>query len=160
MTPLDVKSRPEWDEIVARFARTAGMTACLTDAAGAQLLCHGDRFPLCAAVRAEPSALSAICAQTSAAMLGVVQRSLAPAVDVCAGGLLRVVAPIARDGRLIGQVTACGLAPAGEELDPFLIARELGIAEETVVELAGQTPAVEEAELEAAVERLFRELDA
>jgi ligand-binding sensor protein len=159
MTPYELKTPTEWDAILTGFYDQVGMTACLSDAAGSQPLCHGERFPLCAAVRNNPEATTFICSQTNTAMLAVVSKTLQPEIDLCEAGLIRLVVPIVRDGELVGQVFACGLAPRDEELDAFPIARQLGIPEEQVLELAKSTPLGSEEELRALVDRLFRQLN-
>jgi ligand-binding sensor protein len=159
MTPLDLKTKEQWDEILDRFARQLGMTTCLTDDTGNQPLCHFDRFPLCALIRANQTATTFICSQTNTAMLAVVKKTLQPEIDLCEAGLIRLVVPLVRDGRLVGQVFACGLATKDEELDPFPIAKQLGVPEEQVVELAKSTPFGSEEELQQLADRLFRELN-
>ena len=159
MTPLDLKTEEEWDEILERFARQIEMTTCLTDETGTQPRCHGARFPLCAAIRDNQEATTFICSQTNTAMLAVVMKTLKPEIDLCEAGLIRLVVPLVRDGGLVGQIFACGLAPRDEELDPFLVARQLGISEERVLELATSTPSSSEEELQPAVDRLFLDVN-
>jgi ligand-binding sensor protein len=158
MTPLDLKSEDEWKEILDRFSTEVNMTACLTDDVGKQLFCSGDRFPLCASVRDDKDALTFICAQTNTAMLAVVKKRLQPEVDCCEAGLLRLVVPIVQNNELIGQVTACGLATEDDETDTFLVAKQLGIPEAEVAELAKSTPAGSEEKLKQSGARLFEEL--
>jgi ligand-binding sensor protein len=158
MTPLDLKTKEEWEKILDRFSGDTKMTACLTDKTGKQLLCVSDRYPLCAAVRENKEALTFICSQTNTAMLAVVGKTHQPEVDVCEAGLIRVVVPIFQDGALVGQVTACGLASDDEELNSFLVGKELGIPEEKVLDLAQATPLGSEEELEQVCARLFDEL--
>jgi ligand-binding sensor protein len=115
---------------------------------------------LCAAVRENEKALTFICSQTNTAMLAVIRKTLRPAVDLCEAGLIRVVVPIVKDGSLIGQVTACGLASDEEETNSFLVSKELGISEEEATELAQTTPLGSEEELQEICARLFDELTA
>jgi ligand-binding sensor protein len=159
MNPLEFKTKEKWEEILNRFARDANMTACLTDDTGKQLICAADRYPLCAAVRETPDALMSICSQTNTAMLAVIKKTLQPEVDVCEAGLIRVVVPVVRDGVLVGQVTACGLASNDEELSSFLVAKEVAITEDKVLELAKATPFGSEEELGKLCDRLFQELN-
>jgi ligand-binding sensor protein len=159
MTPFDLKPKEEWEQILARFAGQIEMTACLTDETGTQPLCHGERYPLCTAVKDNPQATTFICSQTNTAMLAVVKKTLAPEIDLCEAGLIRVVVPVVREGRLVGQIFACGLAPTDEELDPFLVARQLGVPEDRVGELARSTPARSEEEIRPLVDSLFNELN-
>ena len=159
MNPLDLKTREKWEEILKRFAGDAKMTACLTDDTGKQLICAADRYPLCAAVRESPDALMSICSQANTAMLAVLKKTLQPEIDVCDAGLIRVVVPIVREGKLVGQVTACGLASKDEELNSFLVSKEAAITEDKVLELAKATPSGSEEELGKLCARLFQELN-
>ncbi len=159
MTPYEIKTEEEWTALLERFARETNMTACLTDEAGGMLQCRGDRYPLCTAIRDDKETLTFVCSQTSTAMLAVVRKTLKPAVDACEAGLLRVVVPLVRQGRLVGQVTACGVAAADEEPDTFLIAKQLGLDEDRVAELAQSTPIGSEEDLEDLARTLFDELN-
>ncbi len=161
MTPFDLKSREEWTAIVGRVYEATRMTATLTDEKGKHILGEqGERYPLCRKIRENETSLTFICSQTNMAMLEEVKQAGKPVIDECEAGLIRMVVPIFRDGVLIGQLTACGLAAKGDdELDPFLIAKQVGISEEEVEELATHTPAVSKEEIEAIADRFFAELN-
>jgi ligand-binding sensor protein len=159
MTPLDLKSREEWEAILDGFARDTNMTACLMDEMGNLLFCRVDRFPLCGVIRDNSEATTFICSQTNAAMLAVVKKTLQPEIDACEVGLIRVVVPILRDGSIVGQVAACGLASEDEELNTLLVARQLGMPEERVQELSQSTPSGREEDLRLHAARLFEQLN-
>ncbi len=159
MTPYDLKKKSEWDELLKQCATDLRMTACLADEAGIALQCRAERYPICAAIRENETATSFICSQASAAMTAVVRKSLKPEVDVCDVGLIRVVVPLVRDGKLVGQITACGLGSDEEELDPFVVAKQLGITEEQVLDFAKSTPAGSEEKLQPVIDRLFEQLN-
>jgi ligand-binding sensor protein len=159
MTPLDLRSKEEWEGILDRVATDANMTACLMDEAGALLFCRYDRYPLCAAIRANQDATTFICSQTNTVMLATVEKTRQPAVDFCEAGLIRLVVPILHGDEMVGQVTACGLAVKDEEPDAFLVAKQLGISEEEVLHLAESTPFGSEDEVRQFCTRLFDELN-
>lgn len=159
MAPMGIKTKEEWESILDRFSRDVNMTACLIDGKGNPLLCRLDRYPLCRAVRGNQEATTFICSQTHLAMQAVVKKTLRPEIDVCEAGLLRVVVPLVRDGELIGQIAACGLASKQEELDAFVVARQLDISEERVKQLAQSTPFGCEKELLKRAARLHAELN-
>jgi ligand-binding sensor protein len=92
-------------------------------------------------------------------MLEEAKRLLRPIVDYCDAGLSRMVVPIVRDGRLIGQLTACGGAPEAEEMDLFLIAKQAGITEAEAEALAAYTPVVSEDEVRTIASKTFAELN-
>jgi ligand-binding sensor protein len=134
------------------------MAAMLTDDKGEVLRTYGERFPLCAAIRAKESASTYVCGQTNTVMLQIARRSLEPVVDLCEAGLFRVVLPIIRNEDLVGQIAACGRAPDDEEFDPFLAAQALEVSEDEILELFKDTPPCSEDEIEAVAQRLFREI--
>ncbi len=70
-------------------------------------------------------------------MLEEAKRVLRPIIDYCDAGLSRMVVPIVRDGKLIGQLTACGGALEDEDINLFLIAKQLEITEDEVENLGG-----------------------
>jgi ligand-binding sensor protein len=158
VTPLDLKTEDQWTEILVQFAKDIGMTACLTDKIGRQIICVADRFPLCSTIRENPDSLTSICSQTNTAMLAVVGKTKQPEVDICEAGLIRAVVPIINTGELIGQITACGVASNEEDLDSFLVSKEVGISEEEVEELAQKTPFGSEEKFREVCSRLFDEL--
>lgn len=162
MTPMDVKTEDEWKQIIEQFAGQVAMTTCLADDAGAHpSLCHPDRYPLCAAIREDAEAATFICGKANVAMLAVARKTLRPVVDMCDAGLFRIVVPIVREGALAGLMVACGVASddVDEELDAFLVSRQLGIPETEVEELARATPAASEEELRRQAESLFERLN-
>ena len=159
MEALNLMSRTEWEEILDRFARQVRMAACLTDEGGAIILCQRERRPLCVAVRANKDARSAICSQVSDSMTQTMRSTLKPDVGICDAGLLRVAVPVIRLGFLVGQVTACGLTCAEEDVSTFLLGRMLDLPEERVQQLAGLTPLGIMDDLKVSGMRLFRELN-
>jgi len=158
MNIMNIKTPANWNDILYRFFRETGMTASLMDGQGNILLSQGERFPLCKAIRAHQEALTYICSQTNAVMFALAQKTMQPIIDVCEGGLLRVVVPLVHQGSVLGQVNACGLAPEDEEVDSFLLARQLEITEDEVRQLARSTPAGNEEELLPITDQLFAEL--
>jgi ligand-binding sensor protein len=161
MNPLDLMSQEEWAGTLARVAGETKMTATLTDDKGNHILEEqGQRYPLCLKIREKEASRTFICSQTNVAMLEEAKRTQKPLIDECEAGLVRMVVPICREGVLIGQVTACGLAAEEEEeIDPFLIAKQVGLSEGEVEDLATLTPAVSKADVERIADRLHAELN-
>ncbi len=153
-------SKEEWIELLDRIALETKMSVTLTDDKGNHILhAHGERCPLCLKIREQKDALTYICSQCNTAMLAEARQALRPVIDYCDAGLSRMVVPVVRDGILIGQVTACGGSPEEEEIDLFLIAKQVGISEEEVESLAVSTPVVYEDKIEAVANRTFAELN-
>jgi len=160
MNVLELKSKEEWESLLNELARETRMTVTLTDERGGHILStEGTRCDLCARIREKPEALTFICSQCNTAMLEEAREVQGPLVDFCDAGLVRMVVPIIRDGRLIGQVTACGGVAKGEEVDSFLVARQVGIPEEEVEALAGTLPVVSVVAIQKMARRSFDRLN-
>ena len=154
-----IHDRDTWQAMVDELAETTRMAAALTDAGGAILQSAGDRYPLCQVIRDNREALTFICSQTNTVMLAQVRHTLQPVLEECEAGLIRVVVPIVRSGQVVGQLTACGLAGDPEEIDPFLIASQVGITEERVNELLPDTPIGDLEQLRAIADRTFERVN-
>jgi ligand-binding sensor protein len=155
MDLYEIKSEQQWEALLAEVADRTAMVAALNDAEGNMLKVSGPRDPLCAAVRANNEASTFICAQTSRVMLAELKRSLRPAVDECDIGLQRIAVPIVRGGEVVGQVTACGTAESLDEVDPEMIALQLGCSEEQVQQLLASTRTGSSDALQAEADRVF-----
>ncbi len=154
-------SKEEWNEILQRVAEDTRMTVGLTDENGNLVLqTQGERCALCTKIRERKESLTFICSQCNTAMLEEAKQALKPVLDSCDAGLTRMVVPILNEGVLIGQLTACGGAPEKEEIDLFLIARQVGTTEDEVAVLATRIPVVSTDEIETIANRTFAEVNA
>ena len=156
---MRMKNEMELQKIMENFSREVQMTTCMTDGTGADPKCCFDRYPLCAAVKSNRTAATFICSQTNTAMLAVVRKTRKPEIDFCEAGMIRIVVPVLEDGELKGQVFACGLAAKDEELNSFLLAKQLDLPEQEILELAESTPFGSIEKLREPVDRLFRILN-
>ena len=160
MDLLKQQSREEWEELLGQIARETSMTVALTDDRGNLVLqTKGERCPLCTKIRENKESLTFICSQCNATMLKEAKESLAPVVDGCDAGLSRMAVPIIRDGTLIGQITACGGTVEEDDINLFLIAKQVGISQGEVETLATLTPRVCEEEIETIAKRTFSEIN-
>jgi len=160
MNVLELKRREEWETILRGIAKKTRMTVTLTDENGGHILhTQGTRCPLCSRIREKKEALTFICSQCNTAMLEEAKQLLEPVIDFCDAGLTRMVVPIVRRGELIGQITACGGAAQGEEIDLYLVARQVGISEEEAETLAASTPAVSTDEVKKVANQSFSDLN-
>jgi ligand-binding sensor protein len=160
MELYDLKTEKEWQEMLDALSCKTKMTACLTDREGNIKQSRGERNPLCAQIRKNQEALTFICSQTNRSMLAEVSQTLRPVVDLGEAGLCRMVVPIVVEGEMIGMVTACGAALEGEGIDEFLIAKQIGISEGEVVQLANSAPTCKEEDIDEVANGLFKEINA
>lgn len=158
MNVYDIKNESEWNAVLDALYEEVGMAASLTDPVGKMLQVRGDRYPLCAAIRANEQSLTFVCSQTNTVMLAEVKVTLEPTVDECEVGLIRLVVPLVREGELVGQITACGSIADPEDADVFLLSKQLNVDEQEAQRLLEKTPGLSVDRAQEAAERLFAEL--
>jgi ligand-binding sensor protein len=141
---LTEQDRNGWTQLLKEISSELGMVATLVDPAGKILLHVGDYTDACIRVRKREQTLTFICGQTSQVLMKQAEKTRQPVVDVCQIGLCKMVIPLFRGERFLGAVTSCSRALVGEELDPFLVAQELGIEEEEARTLIESVPKVDE----------------
>jgi ligand-binding sensor protein len=160
MTPWDVMSKDEWNDVLDQFAQNTKMPACLGEPKESLMHCRSERTPLCLAIRSNQETLSSICYQASTTMNAIIAKTLKPEIDYCQAGLMRVVVPIVRDNSVIGQVFACGLATEEEEIEVLLLAKQLGISQDEVWEMVKSIPVGIEEVVENQAADLFDKINA
>lgn len=157
-SPLDVMSNERWAEVLKELSNELGMMATLVDPQGNILIHVGDYTDVCVRLRKRPESLSFVCGQTSQVLMKQAQSTGEPVVELCQIGLCKLVIPIFQEGRFRGAVAACSRALAGEELDPFMVAQELGISEQEARELLERTPEISKDTLQGVARRWFRRI--
>lgn len=156
---LEIMSPEQWDELLEELASDSLMTAALLDAEGSILRTHGRRNALCKMIRREGESMSAVCSQTSTSMLGMVRLTLAPVIEECEAGMLRVVIPVVRGGVLAYQVALCGRLAHGGRIESFLLSRLMRVGEDDVTDLARSVTLVARKYLRDLAERYFLRLN-
>lgn len=146
----------KWMGILKELSRELGMAASLVDANGNILMHVGDYTDVCIRVRRRPESISFVCGQTSQALMKQAEKTRRPVVEPCQIGLCKLVIPLFKRGEFLGAIAACSRALSGEELDPFMVARELGISEEEASEILSSIPTIEEELVVQSGERWYR----
>lgn len=143
-SPLDLLPQERWAELLSELSRELGMVASLVDSQGRILVHVGDYTDVCIRVRNRPESLTFVCGQTSQALMKQAEKTGRPVVDLCQIGLCKMIIPLFRGKVFLGAVAACSRALAGEDLDPFMVAQELGISEKEAEELLGSAPQIQQ----------------
>ena len=144
MSPLTLRKKEDWLKILKEVTVTTQMATALTDKEGKIIETCGQRCPLCIKIRENEKSLTYICSQCNRSMLKAAKQGLEPVFDCCDAGLSRMVLPIICDHRVVGQITACGGVIHKDEIDSFYIAKQIGLDEEDIIEMADSTPIVSE----------------
>lgn len=157
--PGQIMTDAQWSEVLDDLAQRSLMSVLLTDAGGGILRTHGSRNELCERIRADDDSRMAVCSQTNAAMLELVRLTLAPVIEECEAGMLRLVVPVVRGGILVFQVTACGRVAHGGGIEAFLLSRLLQMREDDVAELGRSVTLVARRYVRGLGEEFFERLN-
>lgn len=160
LTVYDVNSRETWQELLDEARSAVGMPAALLDPNNAILQSSGERNELCTDIRSRKESLPVICGQSQKFMAETARTQKAPLVELCEGGLAKLVVPIFREQNYLGCVTTCGSLLPGTEVETFLIGKATGQGEEAVAAMAKKVPTVKKEELQKLGEDLFKRLNA
>ncbi len=152
-SPLKLLPQESWAQLLRELSQELGMVATLVDSRGNILVHVGDYTDVCIRVRNRPESLTFVCGQTSQALMKQAEKIRQPVVDLCQIGLCKMIIPLYQGDVILGAVAACSRALAGEDLDAFMVAQELGISEKEAEELLGSAPRIEEEDLRGAARK-------
>jgi ligand-binding sensor protein len=98
---------------------------------------------LCPAIKATDKGQAFICAVAHMNLANQARDTKSPVIEECDAGLMKIVVPIIMDGTFIGAVGACGLLPAGGEVDSYLVNKITDIDEDKVEALCENLAVIE-----------------
>lgn len=98
---------------------------------------------LCPAIKATDKGQAFICAVAHMNLANQARDTKSPVIEECDAGLMKIVVPIIMDGTFIGAVGACGLLPAGGEVDSYLVNKITDIDEEKIEALCEDLAVIE-----------------
>ena len=98
---------------------------------------------LCPSIKATDKGQAFICAVAHMNLANQARDTKSPVIEECDAGLMKIVVPIIVDGTFIGAVGACGLLPAGGEVDSFLVNKITDIEEEKIEALCEDLAVIE-----------------
>ncbi len=154
----DVKSREEWQVILDKVQHEIGMFSAVLDAQNQILQTSGERNNLCWEIVNHESAKPVICGQSQQYMAQMARSGKKPVVEVCEGGLAKLVVPILQDQDYVGAFTSCGAIFPGEEIEIFFIDKNTHMGEEAIQHRAKTVPVIERERLQRVAESLMRKL--
>jgi ligand-binding sensor protein len=160
LSVYDAKSRENWQELLDEAKSAVGMPAALLDQNNAILQSSGERNELCTEIRSRKEALPVICGQSQKFMAETARTQKTPVVEICEGGLAKLVVPIFREQNYLGCITTCGSLLPKTEVETFLIQKTSGMGEDAITAMAEKVPIVQKEDLERLGEDLFRRVNA
>ena len=160
LTVYDVNSRENWQKLLDEAQAAVGMPAALLDPNNAILQSSGERNELCTEIRSRKESLPVICGQSQKFMAETARTQKATLVEICEGGMAKLVVPIFREQNYLGCVTTCGSLLPQTEVETFLIQKASGMGEDAIAAMAGTVPTVQKEDRERLGEDLFRRVNA
>jgi ligand-binding sensor protein len=115
---------------------------------------------LCPAIKATDKGQSFICAVAHMNLANQAKDEKRPVIEECDAGLMKIVVPIFVDGRYIGAVGACGLLPAGGEVDAFLVNKMTDIDEANIEALCEDLAVIEKNSAEEVAQFIWEKIEA
>ncbi len=115
---------------------------------------------LCPAIKATDKGQAFICAVAHMNLANQARDEKRPVIEACDAGLMKVVVPIFVDGEFIGAVGACGLLPAGGEVDAFLVNKMTEIDEEKIEALCEDLAVIETNSAEEVAQFIWEKIEA
>lgn len=114
---------------------------------------------LCPAIKATDKGQAFICAVAHMNLANQARDEKKPVIEECDAGLMKIVVPIYVDGEFIGAVGACGLLPAGGEVDTFLVNKMTEIDEPVIETLCEDLAVIESRSAEEVAQFIWEKID-
>ena len=115
---------------------------------------------LCPTIKGNPKGQAFICAVAHMNLANQARDERRPVIEECDAGLMKIVVPIFIDGEFIGAIGACGLLPAGGEVDSFLVNKMTDIDEEKIEELCEDLAVIEKNSAEEVAQFIWEKIEA
>jgi ligand-binding sensor protein len=114
---------------------------------------------LCPSIKATAKGQAFICAVAHMNLTNEARTQKKVVIDACDAGLMKIVVPIFVDGNFLGAVGACGLLPAGGEVDSFLINKMTDIDEAQIAVLAEDIAEIETQSAEEVAQFIWEKIE-
>jgi ligand-binding sensor protein len=115
---------------------------------------------LCPAIKGTDKGQSFICAVAHMNLANQAKDEKRPVIEECDAGLMKIVVPIFVDGNYIGAVGACGLLPAGGEVDSFLVNKMTDLDEANIEALCEDLAVIEKNSAEEVAQFIWEKIEA
>ena len=151
-----MKSKSDWQKLLEETQSVLGMPTALLDPDNVILQSSGERNELCREIRSKDSAKPLICGQSQKFMAEMARTKKSSVVELCEGGMAKLVVPIFRAQDYLGSITACGAMLPETEIEAFLIQKTAEIDEAAIDEMVKTIPPTTEELLQQVADDLFR----
>ena len=161
MELTDLLSLEKWTQIENEIHEHSGLESNVFNTDGIRITDNKVWVnSLCPAIKATDKGQSFICAVAHMNLANQAKDEKRPVIEACDAGLMKIVVPIFVDGDYIGAVGACGLLPAGGEVDSFLVNKITDIDEEKIEALCEDLAVIEKNSAEEVAQFIWEKIEA
>ncbi|MBR9987737.1 MAG: PocR ligand-binding domain-containing protein [Desulfosarcina sp.] len=161
MELTDLLPLEKWTQIENEIYEPSGLESNVFNTDGIRITDHKVWVNrLCPAIKATDKGQSFICAVAHMNLANQAKGEKRPVIEECDAGLMKIVVPIFVDGNYIGAVGACGLLPAGGEVDAFLVNKMTDIDEADIEALCEDLAVIEKNSAEEVAQFIWEKIEA
>ncbi|MGD2097688.1 MAG: PocR ligand-binding domain-containing protein [Desulfobacterales bacterium] len=160
MKLVDIAPLEKWLELEQKIHARSGLNASVFDVAGIRIT-DFKRWAnqLCPIIKADEKGQNYICAVAHQNIAAQAERSRQPVIAECDAGLMKLAVPIFVNGEFLGVAGGCGYVLDNGEVDPFMINKTIGIAEDKVKDLSADIPVMTMEQAQELTQFIQREVD-
>ncbi len=151
----------KWMELEKEIQARSGLASNVFDTEGIRIT--GNKVwanNLCSAIKATDKGRSSICAVCHNKLAKRATEKRQTVIESCEAGFMKIVVPIIVDGNIIGSVDACGLLPAGGEVDTVLVKKVMDIKQSEIESLCDNIAAIEKNSAEEVAQFIWEKIEA
>ena len=161
MELTDLLSLEKWTQIENEIHEHSGLESNVFNTDGIRITDNKVWVnSLCPAIKATDKGQSFICAVAHMNLANQAKNEKRPVIEECDAGLMKIVVPIFVDGNYIGAVGACGLLPAGGEVDSFLVNKMTDLDEANIEALCEDLAVIEKNSAEEVAQFIWEKIEA
>ena len=167
MKLTDIATLEQWLALEQKINARSGLNAAVFNADGVRIT-DFKRWAnkLCPVIKADEKGQGYICAVAHQNMAAQAKQTHRSVIAECDAGLMKIAVPIFVNDDFLGIAGGCGYIMGGGEVDLYMVHKTTGIANEKLMDLAGDVPAMtpEQAEsfavfIEDEVNQIIREYE-
>lgn len=160
MKLTDLLPLEKWVQLENEIHQRSGLESNVFDTDGIRITSNKVWVNrLCPVIKATDKGQSFICAVAHMNLANQARNEKKPVIEECDAGLMKIVVPIVVDGEFIGAIGACGLMPAGGEVDSFLVNKMTDIDEEKIEALCEDLAVIEKNSAEEVAQFIWEKIE-
>ncbi|MCP4372455.1 MAG: hypothetical protein GY797_30775 [Deltaproteobacteria bacterium] len=138
IAPLNI-----WLELEQRINERSGLNSSVFNVGGVRITDFKKwANKLCPVIKTDEKGQNYICAVAHQNIAAEAKRTSKPVIAECDAGLMKLVVPIFQNGKFLGVAGGCGYLLENGKVDTFVVNKTIEIAEEKLMNLSDDIPAM------------------